>query len=182
MKVATNTRAVSDNHHHPRHCSHFFIVCLPLSLNISWHSGTLTITVAVCAGRRLNVLHSSSLSSEASATNKHWVLNENVLFFCFCLENKLCWKRKNLSFQSNMFFPRRKIMSVAKIICANVYMTTVWTSISYYLYPHLTFHHGQKLPHPEPSNWGELSQRRLQQEERYPSKHQGQKIWDQKGP
>lgn len=56
-----NTRAdgrekkqhVSYNLHHPHHC-YFAIsnVYLPLALSISWHSGRLTITVAVCAGRR----------------------------------------------------------------------------------------------------------------------------------
>lgn len=56
------------------------------------------------------------------------------------------------------------------------------TSISSYLYPHLTFHHRQELPHPQPSDWGELSQRCLQEEERYPSKHQGHKVRDQEGP
>lgn len=46
----------------------------------------------------------------------------------------------------------------------------------------LTFHHRHELPHSQPSHWGELSQRGLQEEERYPSKHQGHKVRDQEGP
>ena len=46
----------------------------------------------------------------------------------------------------------------------------------------VTFHHRQEFPHPQTPHRGELTQRRLQQEERDPSKHQGQEVGDEEGP
>lgn len=48
--------------------------------------------------------------------------------------------------------------------------------------PPLTFHHRYEPPDTEAPHRGELSQRRLQEEQRDPGKHQGQKVRDQKGP
>lgn len=58
-----------------------------------------------------------------------------------------------------------------------------WASLKwFYTWAAPTFHHGHELPHSEASHWCELSQRRFQEKERYPSKHQGQEIRDQESP
>lgn len=46
----------------------------------------------------------------------------------------------------------------------------------------LTFHHRHEPPDPEPPHRGELSQRRLQEEEGDPGKYQGHEVRDQEGP